>query len=116
LLSIFRLFYRHFLQRGACAPSYLSRLSIRWKIKDFELEILVLNTDSNRPSRDILQDCPVVGIQGNSRGVTATYGTHFWRHFEQKVSYKPGSYTQYLQSYVRNWKRSTVNCAWPSLT
>jgi hypothetical protein len=30
------------------------------------------------------------------------------------VSYKPGSYTQYLQSYVRNYKRTTVNCAWPS--
>jgi hypothetical protein len=35
------------------------------------------------------------------------------RHFEQKVSYKPGSYTQYLQSYVRIWKRTTVKCAWP---
>jgi hypothetical protein len=27
------------------------------------------------------------------------------------VSYKPGSYSQYLQSYVRNWKRTTMNCA-----
>jgi hypothetical protein len=53
-------------------------------------------------------------IQGDSGGVTATYGAHFWRHFEQKVSYKPGSYTQYLQSYVRNWKRTTVKRAWPS--
>jgi hypothetical protein len=26
--------------------------------------------------------------------------------FKQKVSYKPGSYTQYLQSYVRNWNFS----------
>jgi hypothetical protein len=24
-------------------------------------------------------------------------------YFEQNVSYKPWSYTQYLQSYVRNW-------------
>jgi hypothetical protein len=30
------------------------------------------------------------------------------------VSYKPGSYTQCLQSYVSNWKRTTVNCAWNS--
>jgi hypothetical protein len=55
-------------------------------------------------------------IQGDSGGVTATYEAHFWRHFEQKMSYKPGSYTQYLQSYVHNWKRTTVNCAWASLT
>jgi hypothetical protein len=59
---------------------------------------------------------PVVYLQGDSGGVTATYGAHFLRHFEQKVSYKPGSYTQYFQGYVRNWKRTTVNCAWPSLT
>jgi hypothetical protein len=39
-------------------------------------------------------------IQGDSGGVTASYGAHFWR---PKVSYKPGSYTQYLQSYVRIW-------------
>jgi hypothetical protein len=46
-------------------------------------------------------------IQGDSGEVTATYGAaHFWRHFEQKVSYKPGPYTQYLQSYVRNWNFS----------
>jgi hypothetical protein len=38
--------------------------------------------------------------------------TTFWA----KVSYKPGSHTQYLQSYVLIWKRTTVNCAWPSLT
>jgi hypothetical protein len=31
------------------------------------------------------------------------------------VSYKPGSYTQYLQSYIRIWKHTTVNCAWLSL-
>jgi hypothetical protein len=41
-----------------------------------------------------------INMQGDSVGVTATYGAHFWRHFEQKVSHKPGSYTQYLQSYV----------------
>jgi hypothetical protein len=40
--------------------------------------------------------------QGDSGGVTATDGAHFWRYFEQKVSYQPGSYTQYLQSYGRN--------------
>jgi hypothetical protein len=55
-------------------------------------------------------------IQGDSGGVTATYGAHFWRHFEQKVSYKPGYCTQYLQIYVRIWKHTTVNCVWPSLT
>jgi hypothetical protein len=37
-------------------------------------------------------------IQGDSGGVTATHGANFLRHFEQKVSYKPGFYTQYLQS------------------
>jgi hypothetical protein len=47
-----------------------------------------------------------LNIQGDSGGVTATYGAHFRRHFEQKVSYKSGSYTQYLQSYVRNWNFS----------
>jgi hypothetical protein len=50
-------------------------------------------------------------IQSDSGGVTATYGAHFWRHLEQKVSHEPGSYTQYLQSYVRIWKRTTANCA-----
>jgi hypothetical protein len=54
-------------------------------------------------------------LQDDSGGVTATYGARFWRHFEQKVSYKPGSYTQYLQCYFRIWKRTTVKCAWPSL-
>jgi hypothetical protein len=42
-------------------------------------------------------------LQDDSGGVTATYGAHIWRHFEQKVSHKPASYTQYLQSYVRIW-------------
>jgi hypothetical protein len=55
-------------------------------------------------------------IEGDSKGVTSTYGAHFWWFFEQKVSYKPGSYTQYLRSYVRFWKHTTLNCAWPSLT
>jgi hypothetical protein len=41
-------------------------------------------------------------IQDDSGGVTATYGAHFCSHFEQRVSYKPGPYTQYLQSYVRS--------------
>jgi hypothetical protein len=44
----------------------------------------------------------LVHIQGDSGGVTATYGARFWRHFEQKVSYKHGSYTQYLQ-YNGTW-------------
>jgi hypothetical protein len=33
-----------------------------------------------------------------------------------KKCHKSGSYTQYLQSYVRKWKSTTVNCAWPSLS
>jgi hypothetical protein len=53
-------------------------------------------------------------IHRDSGGVTATYGAHFWRRFERKVSFKPGSYTQYLQSYFRIWKRTTVNCAYVS--
>jgi hypothetical protein len=28
-------------------------------------------------------------IQGDSGGVTVTYGAHFWRHFEQKVAVTP---------------------------
>jgi hypothetical protein len=28
-----------------------------------------------------------INIQGDSGGVTTTYGAHFLRHFEQKVSY-----------------------------
>jgi hypothetical protein len=42
-------------------------------------------------------------IQGDSGGVIATYRARFWWHFEQNVSYKPGSYTPYLQSYVHIW-------------
>jgi hypothetical protein len=54
-------------------------------------------------------------IQSDLGGVTTTYRAHFWRHFEQKVSYKPWTYAQYLHSYIRVWKRTATNWVFPSL-
>jgi hypothetical protein len=55
------------------------------------------------------------GIQSDSGGVTANYEAHFLDILSKKCHINLGPILN-IYSYVRNWKRITVNCAWPSLT